>query len=254
MIIYKTINVITGKIYIGKDKNNNPNYIGSGKKLKDAIKSYGKHNFKKEILEYCNSYKQLNEREIYWIEQYKSYNSEIGYNMTKGGDGGDIFTNHPDKESYRKKLSVSNTRVQERQDLKNLHKENTTNLWKNQDYRNKVLEGQKKIFSTTEYIESLSNKIKNILKDPKKREIWSNCKKGKLSHRWIGYAYIYNTSGELFKKFETISEARNILSIRSCDMEKIRKGSRDIYITSRNHKSKNPYEGFRVIISKEDFS
>ena len=30
MIIYKTTNLINGKIYIGKDEKNTPNYIGSG--------------------------------------------------------------------------------------------------------------------------------------------------------------------------------------------------------------------------------
>ena len=34
MIIYKTINLITGKIYIGQDSKNNPNYLGSGKYIK----------------------------------------------------------------------------------------------------------------------------------------------------------------------------------------------------------------------------
>ena len=51
MIIYKTTNLVNGKIYIGKDKNNNPSYLGSGKILKLAIKKYGKENFTKETIE-----------------------------------------------------------------------------------------------------------------------------------------------------------------------------------------------------------
>ena len=42
MIIYKTTNLITGKFYIGKDKYNNEDYIGSGKILKNAIYKYGR--------------------------------------------------------------------------------------------------------------------------------------------------------------------------------------------------------------------
>jgi len=44
MIIYKTTNLINGKYYIGKDKYNNPSYLGSGFILYQAIKKYGKEN------------------------------------------------------------------------------------------------------------------------------------------------------------------------------------------------------------------
>ncbi len=67
MIIYKTTNLINGKFYVGKDASNNPNYYGSGLLLAKAIKKYGKENFKKEILEECQSLKDLNIREKYWI-------------------------------------------------------------------------------------------------------------------------------------------------------------------------------------------
>lgn len=49
MIIYKTINIINNKIYIGRDMHNNPNYLGSGYILSKAIKKYNKENFKKEL-------------------------------------------------------------------------------------------------------------------------------------------------------------------------------------------------------------
>ena len=70
MIIYKTTNLITKKIYIGKDGKNNPKYYGSGIFLKNAIKKYGKENFVKEILEYCNTEEELNNAEIKWIAFY----------------------------------------------------------------------------------------------------------------------------------------------------------------------------------------
>ena len=47
MVIYKTTNLVNGKIYIGKDKYNNPKYLGSGKILKLAINKYGKGNFRR---------------------------------------------------------------------------------------------------------------------------------------------------------------------------------------------------------------
>ena len=88
MIIYKTTNLVNNKIYIGKQIRPNKNYLGSGLILKEAIKKYGRQNFKKEILETCNDKKTLSEREKYWISFYDSRNKEIGYNITAGGDGG----------------------------------------------------------------------------------------------------------------------------------------------------------------------
>lgn len=88
MIIYKTINLINSKIYIGKSKHNIPSYMGSGSLIAKAIKKYGKENFSKEILEECENEEDLNLREIYWISKYDSINPNIGYNIDKGGRGG----------------------------------------------------------------------------------------------------------------------------------------------------------------------
>jgi group I intron endonuclease len=103
MIIYKTTNLINGKIYIGKDKHNNENYLGSGKILKQAIQKYGKENFKKEIIEECKDEKLWLEREIYWIEYFNS--TKIGYNIALGGHGGDTISNNPNKDDIRKRHS-----------------------------------------------------------------------------------------------------------------------------------------------------
>ncbi len=89
MIIYKTTNKLNGKFYIGQDKNNNPNYYGSGKKIQNAIKKYGKENFVKEILEECIDENHMNEREVYWISKYNSQDRKIGYNISNGGKEGD---------------------------------------------------------------------------------------------------------------------------------------------------------------------
>lgn len=94
MIIYKTTNLINGKIYIGQDSNNNPSYYGSGKLLKDAIKKYGKKNFHKEVIEECNNINHLNNREVYWIDKFQSTNPAIGYNISPGGAEGDRSIGH----------------------------------------------------------------------------------------------------------------------------------------------------------------
>ena len=88
MVIYKTTNLINGKIYVGQDSHNDSNYLGSGYYLIRAVNKYGKENFQKEILCKCKTKEELNEKEIYWIKKLKSQNRAVGYNLTEGGQGG----------------------------------------------------------------------------------------------------------------------------------------------------------------------
>lgn len=105
MIIYRTRNLINDKIYIGKDKYNNPKYLGSGKLLHQAIKKYGIENFKKEIICEIDNLKELNELEIFWINEENSITPN-GYNISLGGAGGDTLSNHPDKDKIFKEHSI----------------------------------------------------------------------------------------------------------------------------------------------------
>lgn len=107
MVIYKTTNLINGKIYVGSDKNNNPNYLGSGKLLKKSIEKHGRENFKKEILCECKSIKDLIEKEGFWIKSLQSNKREIGYNISSNYFGGDTISNDPNREERRIKLSKS---------------------------------------------------------------------------------------------------------------------------------------------------
>ena len=90
--IYK-INYPNNKIYIGctidlkrRIKEHNFN---SHKKLQPcdlAIKKHGKI-IEIEVLEFINNLSEMENRERYWINFYNSNNKQIGYNLTKGGDG-----------------------------------------------------------------------------------------------------------------------------------------------------------------------
>ena len=89
MIIYRTTNLLNGKSYIGLSVHNQQHYLGSGVGIKNAIKKYGKENFKKEILEDgFDSLDELCKAEIRWIALEKTSNPYGVYNMHEGGHVG----------------------------------------------------------------------------------------------------------------------------------------------------------------------
>jgi group I intron endonuclease len=92
-IIYKTTNLINGKIYIGQSKYNEniKQYSGSGTLIKAAIKKYGVSSFRKEILEHC-CLDTLNDRESYWVNKLDAMNPAIGYNLKSGGNQNITFS------------------------------------------------------------------------------------------------------------------------------------------------------------------
>lgn len=139
MIIYKTTNLINGKIYIGKDEKNKKSYLGSGIVLVAAFLKYGKENFIKEIVEKCSK-ANICEKEIFWIKKLKSQNPVIGYNLTKGGDGGRVkgcLVSQKKREKIRAAL-LDRTHTEQR-------KNNISNSLKGrvllQKHRNKISRG-----------------------------------------------------------------------------------------------------------------
>jgi group I intron endonuclease len=106
--IYKIINKINNKIYIGQRKTceniYQDEYYGSGKLIQRAIEKYGIENFKKEILEVCDEL-NINEKEKFWIAEFGSKNFDIGYNISSGGNGGDLLTNNPNRDEILKRRS-----------------------------------------------------------------------------------------------------------------------------------------------------
>lgn len=94
-IIYIIKNKINKKVYIGQTTTDlqtrfNQHFKNSTIKTRhykiyNAIKKYGKENFYIEKIEDKIPIENLNDKEIFYIEFYNSY--EKGYNSTKGGDG-----------------------------------------------------------------------------------------------------------------------------------------------------------------------
>lgn len=92
--IYKIINDINDNIYIGKTMKNTEArkkehlcQLNDGSAIHNAILKHGLEHFRWVVIEKDIFDKEkLAEREIYWISFYNSYHN--GYNMTKGGEGG----------------------------------------------------------------------------------------------------------------------------------------------------------------------
>jgi hypothetical protein len=88
--VYLTTNIVNGKIYVGQftfkeDKRLNAIYLGSGTVIEQAIKKYGRKNFKRKILKLCYSINQLNGYETYYTLKYNpNLDPNIGYNQIIG--------------------------------------------------------------------------------------------------------------------------------------------------------------------------
>lgn len=91
--VYLTTNLINNKLYIGQHRYSKPvidrSYLGSGYVLRNAIKKYGKENFKCEILEFIETKQDANEREKFWIAYYRENFPGMVYNINGGGEGAD---------------------------------------------------------------------------------------------------------------------------------------------------------------------
>lgn len=177
MIIYKTTNLVNGKFYIGKDEKNNPKYLGSGKILKLSIKKYGLENFKKEIIEFCNSRKELNKQEKYWIQTLSA--TTLGYNIAEGGTGGKTKFNTTPVFQFEKNGSLIKKWNSAIEAAKELKLDDSAII--------KVCKG--KLFSCGGWVWSYDNVIKEY-KDPRTIEILQYDKNGYLIKSWPSIAEI----------------------------------------------------------------
>lgn len=127
--IYKHTNKINGKVYIGQTyqkperrwQNGLSTYRHNDHFIR-AIKKYGWENFEHEILLENLAEEEMKYWEDFYIEYYDARNPEKGYNIMKGGQ----------KSPFEE-------------------------LWKNEDFRNKISNQQSLL-------------MKERLKDPKERE------------------------------------------------------------------------------------
>ncbi len=126
MIIYKTTNLINGKIYVGKACGSRVtnNYLGSGKLYRRAEKKYGKENFKRITIDIAENRKEQCLKEIFWIDFYDARNPAVGYNITEGGDGGATRRGMKNSEETNRKIGEANVIALTGRKLSDEHKQN----------------------------------------------------------------------------------------------------------------------------------
>lgn len=110
--IYKIVNVITGKCYVGSAVNINKRFIKHktelkynkhhSPKLQNSYNKHGADNFVYEIIEECDKDKLI-EREQNYIDLYDSYNN--GYNSKPKADS---FLGGSMSDEAKAKISIAN--------------------------------------------------------------------------------------------------------------------------------------------------
>jgi group I intron endonuclease len=96
LIVYKAINLVNEKIYIGITtlslKDRIYRHVVDVKRkdrttvyFHNAILKYGIDNFDFIIIDKADNIEDLNQKEQYWIAYYQSTNKNIGYNLDSGG-------------------------------------------------------------------------------------------------------------------------------------------------------------------------
>lgn len=113
-VIYKIANLVNGKVYIGQTtqglerrwkKHMNAASLGKIKSgVCGAIRKYGVDNFIIEIVATATDRNELNLLEKFYIKEYNTKNSKIGYNQTNGGEG---MSGYYHSEETKQKMSLS---------------------------------------------------------------------------------------------------------------------------------------------------
>jgi group I intron endonuclease len=226
-IIYKITNLINSKVYIGQTKKElQKRWSGHCNKngcvhLYAAIKKYGKDNFKIEQIDIAVDKKNLDNKEIFWINYYNSTDKLKGYNLTYGGQSGKKCEDvkiRMSKSKLGKKLS-DETKSKISSKLKNKRKpdgfgSNISNKktgmkynWKNKFYWNEHPEKKKAMADARRKYKTKEdrNKIYSSIRKEKRRILNKEFKKlGKV----VGIKCI--TTNQEFKTYKSAAEELKI--------------------------------------------
>lgn len=215
--IYKLTNLINGKIYIGQSTDlerrrkkffSFSTWHYAGEAINNARKKYNDEEYwNYEILEIVDDESLLNEKEIFYIEQYHTNAKEFGYNLTNGGDGIEAYQ-HTDeaKEKIRQYMLINCPwRGKKRSDehIEKLKKslKGRDNIWNkgkhwDEDFKVKDSERMKKLWKDEEY---------------RKRQIESHA--GKPNIHSMKQIDIFDDNGNYIKTVESVKECQEFFNV-----------------------------------------
>lgn len=237
--IYLTTNLITNEKYIGKHFGElDDSYLGSGIILQRAIQKYGKQNFKRDILYISKDADENNLKEQEFIKAFNATEDRTFYNISKGGDGGDIFhsLSLEQQEQIKKTLSIRFSGKNNPMYGKH-HSEETKEKLRKIDKSYTQTEEYKKNMSSATSGEKNGMYGKHHTEESKQK--MSDAKKGKKMGKDNGNAkgisaYLDKEMTILIKHFDTIQDALVYVGTKPNDYSGI----------SKRMKEHKPYKKF----------
>lgn len=173
--IYKIVNTITGKIYIGLSKDiysrwerhkaelrRGSHYNGH---LQNAFNKYGLDSFEFDIVEFC-THEELPEKEKFYILEYNTL-SPNGYNLTEGGDCPVRLPESIEKQSENQRITNAKPEVKEKRSRSG------KKAWQDPVHRQAKLEGQKRYWESDKSSERRTKdhiRMKNLWADDEHRK------------------------------------------------------------------------------------
>ena len=143
--IYKTTDKLNNFIYIGKKELAffDESYYGSGLKIRSIVKGLvanGKSlsdRFDVCMIDTADSMEELNNKEKYWIEKLDATNPKVGYNISHGGDGGNIVQCLSEADQLKRSENISNKLKGHKhsEETKEKIRQRQLEAWRNTDLR-----------------------------------------------------------------------------------------------------------------------
>lgn len=146
-------------------------YIGSGTHFLNALKKYGKQNFKCILLKWCYSEDDLTESEQYWIAKYNAVEDPNFYNLSLGGESGS-FGIKRSKESILKQVQSTKGKHYPNKQWDEAHKQNYINSRSfevTDETREKISTALKDKPFTKDHCNSIRDAKQNISEETRKK-------------------------------------------------------------------------------------